>query len=152
MTQLNPPQTLAGKNYLNEGDIFKSYTNEHELTFSEFKFILKTFFIVLSNYIIYEGNIFKLPNKLGRLGIIKKYGNSSLIDFNLFKQGIVTKEKNTHTHNYSVKFKWMTEWPHYLLPASMCQVFRFKAPRNVTRELAKHLKSDTKAIFKYYDY
>lgn len=62
----------ANKSYLNEGNIFQEYENPYNLTLPQFKFILKTFFVILVNDIIHNGTIFKLPNKLGKLGILKR--------------------------------------------------------------------------------
>lgn len=95
--------------YLTEEDIFLDYKNEHNLSREEFKFILKTFFTVFVNEIIVNAKVFHLPFKLGRIGVLKTFGDASLIDFNLYKQGIKTTIKNNHSSNYRVKFLWITK-------------------------------------------
>ena len=109
MTEQTSKEYNSGKAYLNEADIFEAYDNKYEITLFKFKLILKIFFITLMREIIYEGKIFRLPFKLGSLGVLKKYGDSSQLDFNLYKQGIKTFIKNPHTHNYRVKFVWSTK-------------------------------------------
>lgn len=105
MTQATPKlRTVRSKAYYNEADIYEQYDNKFNISYAEFKFILKTFFVIMLHDIIHNGTVFKLPNKLGRIGVLKNYGDTTHIDFNLFKQGIRTTIKNTHSFNYKAKF------------------------------------------------
>lgn len=97
-------QKISNKAYINEKEVFETYDNPHNLTFFEFKLILKTFFFVFMNNIIHNARIYKLPYKLGMIGVLKGPDKRKIIDFNLYKQGIKTQVKNYHSLNMKVKF------------------------------------------------
>jgi hypothetical protein len=142
----------TSKYYLNELDIFKTYPNKYQITHNDFAIIARTFFFVMMRRMIYEYETYKLPYGLGRMGIFKKttYGKG-VFDYKLYKEeGIKHWHKNLHTHNYVARIKLDPRWPNCIYD-SIGRMIKFKANRNSSRELAKHLKENN-VIYKYYDY
>jgi len=142
---------VFNKAYASEKEAFAAYSNPHGISFYDFKLILKTFFYILQTEAQTTGDVFILPYKLGAFGIRKKptFGKGSF-DYKLFNEtGAKRYNKNNHSSQYVAKFDWITKYPLFdrQLPNT---VFRYYAPRDMKRALAKRVK-DNNTIHKYYD-
>ena len=80
-------EQLSTKSYASEIEAFAAYPNKHNITFSDFKLILKTFFSILIEEVINTGDNYIFPNKLGSFGIRKKdtWGRG-VFDYQLYKE------------------------------------------------------------------
>lgn len=54
--------------YMEDKELFQYYDNPHGITQEQFIKILETFTLLMVNE-IYEGKVFRLPNRIGTLGI-----------------------------------------------------------------------------------
>lgn len=139
--------------YYKDKDIYEVYPDKDKISFSDFKLISKTFFHLLTKSMVDEGKVYYLPPKLGTLGIYKTAKTKKMIDYDLYKKtGIKANIQNRHSHGHMGKFYWQTIWPRYRVSTlENPTIFRYKAPRYLSRYLAKQIKENN-TISKYYDF
>lgn len=138
--------------YVNEYDMFKEYPNKYDISTKDFCLIVKTFFLIMVNNMIYNYKIYKLPYGLGHIGIYKrKTVGRGYFDWGLFKkEGLKVWKKNLHSSEYAVSGAWDNRYPkvqrHYEFG-----IFKFKLARPSARILGQHILKNN-VIHNYYDY
>ena len=131
---------------------FSSYDNKYQLKENDYKLILRSFYFILKEELIYTGKIYILPKKLGTIGIKKikmptKF--RGVLDYQLFrKTGERRYLKNLHSEQYLATLHWDQGVKRF--SDAMCRVLKITPARELARELAKHIK-DNNAISQYYD-
>ena len=121
-------------------------TYEGEATYNEFKFVVQSFFTLLSREIIENGKVFIIPGRLGTIGALKRKLHINFIDWQKTRElGYLVKKMNNHSQNLIVKFKWdYKRDPFITIPI----VWKFTASRFNKRYLAKEIfKNNTNKYF-----
>lgn len=134
-------------------DIYKQlWEDKKSLSRTEFREIAVTFNHLLARYLIETGEEVRLPNKLGRLRILKRQPDAkkeSPIDFTTYlKTGKIKKHNNKHSNGYYAKYDWDYCWPVAMF--NFQGMWRFEATRSHKRYLAKMIKEHN-YIMKYFD-
>jgi hypothetical protein len=145
-------QPTQNSNYLSFFDVYKAYTNKFGLSELDYKLIIRSFFFILKDEMIQTGKVFILPNKLGTFGIKKikmpvKF--RGILDYQHFrKTGERRYLKNLHSEQFMATLHWDQGVKRF--SDRMCRVLKITPARELSRELAKHIKEEN-AISKYYD-
>lgn len=149
MSNLQEPYNSG---YKNISKSFSAYENRFNISYRDFIFIIKSFLVLLSESIVNDGKVYKLPYGLGSLGVRRRptYGRG-VFDYELFKkEGIKVWKKNMHSGMYSAQVFWDKRSNRYTLP-DYTHVFKLRPCRDLARYLSQQIKNNN-SINKYYDY
>lgn len=142
-------QTQDNNNYLLFENTFKEYDNKFNLTRTEFKFIINTFFYILSRELIETGKVFALPRKLGTFSIRKFKPVSPLIDFQHFrKTGEKRVLRNNHSEQLAAQFLW--DQSYFRFDDVLACSLKATTARSFSRSISKSIKENN-SITTYYD-
>lgn len=143
---------MASSNYIviESKEVFDNYSNPHNLKLSDFRLIVKAFFLIMVKELIYSYKAFVLPKGLGILSIRKRATiGRGVFDYKTYRtSGIKRYIKNNHSEQFAVNIFW--DKSYLRVKDKMIGLFKFYPARDFSRELAKHIKQDN-AISKYYD-
>jgi len=130
---------------------YATFNRKDLVTLDEYKKVVNTFFITLCKRIILEGKIYRLPYKLGMIGVLKHVPvYSRWVDWTeTVKEGRMIKRSNFHSDNYMAKVYWKTTFPIVTIPV-IPSYWEFRLNRDSKRELARSIR-DNNTIHKYYN-
>lgn len=137
---------------LSQRELYKDYSNPHELTPDEVRLITDTFHYLMMKDMIESGAAYVLPFQLGLIGIFRVavFGRG-IFDYQLFKEtGIKRYHRNNAVGQEVAVFKWIRKFGHYSSKLKY-SVYNFKPTRYWKRYLAARMKDD-KSILSYYYY
>jgi len=126
--------------------------NKFYCTEKQYKEISRDFFELISELIINDGFVFKLPVRIGEISVVKFRSKKKSIDWKLTnllygEENKVSEEKkrvyhnNYHSEGYAARWWWdCSRWLKYN------QLYRFKPTRYNNRYLTKKIKDDNTII------
>lgn len=147
-------QSKEFNNYRTVTPLFNTYNNKYQISKEDFLLIIKTYFKIMVHNIVNQGKIYKLPHRLGNVGVRKTPVKlRGVFDYNLFKkEGLKVWKKNNHSANYVARVTWDMSYPgFYIGYTAPYHCYRFTGCREFNRYLAKQIKQKN-TISKYYDY
>jgi hypothetical protein len=121
-------------------DFYKTFEGKDEVTPAEYRLIQKTFFNLLTRSMIYEGKVYKLPEKIGAIGVFMVGEEKKFYNFQHYKetgQKIYIRNNHSDKKQFGIKYISGDKFSSFL-PIS--RMFKFKANRRFSRELAKAIK------------
>lgn len=129
---------------------YLSYPNKNNITYKEFSKVVKSFFMKLSMDIVENGNVYRLPSGLGKIGVVKIKDSGKSFDWGHYgKTGEKVNYRNWHSDKYRAQIYWSYQYPSVTLPV-ISKIWKFKPARTLNRYLALRIKQYN-SIHKYYD-
>ena len=132
-------------------DIYIESALKDKISKYDFMLICETFTHLLAKSMIEGGIVYRLPHRLGSLGINKtKTAKKFYIDFKHYNAtGEKIPLKNKHSQGYYARFRWKKAAPYAIFPYK--KMFTFKPTRANKRYLAKCIK-EKNTITKYFEH
>ena len=121
-------------------DFYDRYEDKEEITQQEYRLIQKTFFNLLTKSMIYEGKVYRLPEKIGAIGVFMTGEEKKYYNYQHYKdtgEKIFIRNNHSDKKQYGIKFISADKFTS-LTPIT--RLFKFKASRRFSRELAKAIK------------
>lgn len=116
--------------------------DKYKCSYSTYKKITNCFFKKLSNKLLYNGEAYIFPKKLGVIRLVKskpKFTKKKQVDFHRTKMlGYTVYFDNIHTDGYIARFQWIKEHPIGIFTNK--RLWTFKPTRTNKRLLAKLIK------------
>lgn len=132
-------------------DIYELYPRKDEISYEDFVLVCKTFNHLFIRSLIETGNIYRIPQKLGRLSIRKRktVHKRKMNVIHYFLTGEKIFHNNRHSEGYYVRFHWEKKSPFMLINNK--NMVKFTATRFHKRFLSQAIK-ERNTITKYYEH
>jgi len=131
-------------------DLYELYPRKEEISYEDFVQICKTFNHLFMRSIIETGNIYRVPQRLGRLSVRKRKGKYKRMDvIHYYRTGEKVYHANRHSEGYYARFDWEKDHPYMMLTKKSFYKL------NITRFHKRYLSSGIKErnlITKYYEH
>jgi hypothetical protein len=116
--------------------------------YTKYKKVIDTFHKILAEEMMTNGTHYKLPHRLGTLGIRKKKSKSKrAVDFAKTKEyGVTIYHNNYHSEGFYAFYHWNKDFPQAAFTYK--QLYKFVPTRYNKRTLARKI-SDNNSINKY---
>lgn len=139
------------KGRANLGPYYHIFKKESAIKISkeDYSMIVITFFRVMMTRMIKFGEIYRLPEKLGVMGIFKSPTNYPMYDYGYYKKtGIKNFLLNKHSQGYFARFKWFNQtqvtgtWDTY----ELISLYSYVPAREIKRMLTKEIKENNTIV------